>query len=261
MAKILWESAIDILLEVGEPMKVKDIWNEIERRNIYDGVGKTPWRTLFSEILWRTAGANPSRKYHPVFYRHGEGKYGLLEWLTDSAREVLSPSTPNAGQGDSQQDVPQELGRSLNSAIVTFIDDIVREDRTGSKFQRLCAMALESMGFENIVETGKSGDQGIDIIATHNATAVALNIVCQCKGTGQKVQPNKVRELNGARPKGIEIHARVLFSASGFTPASAEAAEGCGIQLIDKELLASLLVSYGIKIGTDHTAVLPSSRY
>ncbi|MDH5718975.1 MAG: endonuclease NucS [Spirochaetia bacterium] len=86
----LFNAAYDILADHGEPMPVMSIWEQIQKRGLYSGKGKTPWQTLTANIIWHCKGVHTSRKFDPiVFYRSGPSTYGLLEWLSSDELKSL----------------------------------------------------------------------------------------------------------------------------------------------------------------------------
>ena len=93
----LWQIAEKILRESGQPMSPKEIWQVIANRNLFHSKGRTPERTLYTQMLWRCKNAESSIKRQPqVFYRTSPGEYGLYEWHHKS-------------EGEKKQKTPQIL--------------------------------------------------------------------------------------------------------------------------------------------------------
>jgi hypothetical protein len=84
------EAAIKVLKENGKPMKTRELWNEIEKQELFHSEGKTPWLTLASDIIGYCQGIKSTKDYKTkYFYRHSPATYGLLEWLDEEGKKLL----------------------------------------------------------------------------------------------------------------------------------------------------------------------------
>ncbi|MBM3329333.1 MAG: hypothetical protein FJY67_07670 [Calditrichaeota bacterium] len=244
--KALWENAVDILREKKSPMTKSELWNEIKSRGLYTGEGLTPWQTLSSGILWHCANVESTRKFELVFYRVAS-RYGLLEWLEQNKEEIFGTYVPITASDTELDKFITEMRVNIENAVIDFIDRIIKSDKKGEGFQSLCAIALKTMGYQEVTVNGKGGDRGIDLIAEYRSGPIVTVAIAQCKGHKRPIGPDVVRELNGTSEKDMSIHSRIFFSANGFTKAALEEAEKCGINVIDKKALANLFVNYGVK--------------
>jgi len=112
-------------------------------------------------------------------------------------------------------------------------------------FEQLCQAILREAGFNEVVVTGRSGDQGIDGHGTLQINPlVSFRVLFQCKRYKESVSASQVRDFRGAMAgradKGIVIttgtftaEARRESSRDGVPP----------IELIDGDKLIDMLES------------------
>ena len=110
-------------------------------------------------------------------------------------------------------------------------------------FEQLCQAILREAGFNEVVVTGRSSDQGIDghgILQVN--PLVSFRVLFQCKRYRNSVTPSQVRDFRGAMAgradKGI-----ILTTGTFTTEARREASrDGVPpIELIDGEKLVQML--------------------
>jgi len=112
-------------------------------------------------------------------------------------------------------------------------------------FEDLIARLFEAMGY-HAATTQRSGDGGVDVLATDLDPVRGGRIVIQVKRYAHTVNPAAVRDLFGAvahegAMKGI------LVTTSGFGPGSREFADGKPLTLIDGPELVNLLHQHGLE--------------
>ncbi|MEU4235659.1 restriction endonuclease [Nonomuraea sp. NPDC026600] len=125
-------------------------------------------------------------------------------------------------------------------------------DRDGSdllemdplQFEVLVAELFAAMGFQTET-TVRSGDGGVDVVATDPDPIRGGRIIIQAKRYSATIQPSVVRDLYGTlvhegASKGI------LITTSGFGPGSREFAENKPLTLIDGVELGRLLARHGV---------------
>jgi len=84
------EAAIEVLKKNGNPMKTRELWNQIEKQELFHSEGKTPWLTLASDLIGYCRGIKSAKDYKvKLFYRHSPATYGLLEWLNEDEQKLL----------------------------------------------------------------------------------------------------------------------------------------------------------------------------
>lgn len=111
-------------------------------------------------------------------------------------------------------------------------------------FERRIVNLFEAMGY--VVEhTGRTGDHGIDLVATNNAAITGGKFVIQCKryAEGNNVGESEVRDLYG-----VVSHERaskgILVTTSDFTSAARMFATDKQLELINGGKLAELLETH-----------------
>ena len=117
-------------------------------------------------------------------------------------------------------------------------------------FERLCQELLIGAGFDDVIVTGRPGDEGIDgrgVIRL--AGLVSFPVVFQCKRYNRPVTAPMIRDFRGAMTgradKGLFI------TTSGFTPQALQEAKRDGapfIDLISGEFLVEKLKELGIGV-------------
>jgi restriction system protein len=102
-------------------------------------------------------------------------------------------------------------------------------------FERYCGGWLRRQGFDEVAR--KSVDRGVDITAFKDRSGKAEEWSVQCKHWANKVGPDVVRELEGARRLRNADRA-MLITSSAFTPAAIQTASELGIVLVDGDQLS-----------------------
>ena len=109
-----------------------------------------------------------------------------------------------------------------------------RENMSGDEYENYCKYILKLRGW--IVElTPKSGDQGVDLIATKEY----LKVCIQCKRYSKPVGNKAVQEIFTGKQFYSGSHG-VLVSNAGFTKSAKSLASKTGIILLSDENLMNL---------------------
>lgn len=115
--------------------------------------------------------------------------------------------------------------------------DIVHSEdvKVASDYERLIATELRKLGF--VAQTTKaSGDQGADVLASKNGVSFAI----QCKMYSKPVGNKAVQEANAGRDFYRKNYG-VVVARAGFTKSARQAAQACGIILLNDKQLEKLL--------------------
>ena len=122
-------------------------------------------------------------------------------------------------------------------------------------FERLCQELLSRAGLDEVMVTGRPGDEGIDGRAmVRFAGIISLPVVFQCKRYSRSVTAPMIREFRGAMTGRAD---RGLFITTGnFTGRAVQEAKRDGapfLDLIDGELLVDKLIelSIGVTVSQD----------
>lgn len=106
------------------------------------------------------------------------------------------------------------------------LDRIVRDPElmrrfSGRKFEEFVAMLIEELGFEDVVLTPRSGDQGRDVLAVKKVHGIKILFAFECKRYSEPVGPEIARALLGTIVHGAtRANKGVLVTTSRFTPAT-----------------------------------------
>lgn len=125
----------------------------------------------------------------------------------------------------------------------------VLKEMDPSAFERLSKRLLREAGFEKVVVTGGTGDQGIDGSGVYRLSLVSFPVYFQCKRYKNPVGAGDVRNFRGAVSGRADRG--LIITTSTFTPAAKAEAARAGvspIDLIDGDALAELLREHGIGV-------------
>jgi hypothetical protein len=124
------------------------------------------------------------------------------------------------------------------------------------EFELLVIRLLKEMGLQ-VEETKKTGDGGIDAIARSEEPITGGLFVIQCKKYLSNVGEPQVRDLYGV-VNHTNASRGILITSSDFTEQAKRFAKGKPIELINGEVLKSLLIKYEIGVPEDkNVARLP----
>lgn len=113
-------------------------------------------------------------------------------------------------------------------------DSYSLEDITGEEYELPCKSLLEDQGLE-VIKNGKTGDQGVDLIAiTEN-----VGFCIQCKRYSKPVGNSAVQQVLAGKRFHSGTHAAVVTNA-GFTTSARELAAASEMLLLSTEQLAGL---------------------
>ena len=116
---------------------------------------------------------------------------------------------------------------------IAHLDQV--DGMTGTQFENLIAELLRRDGLRGVQVIGKSGDQGVDVIAT---TPHGRKLAIQCKRQNQTVRADRIRNLIGAVHCAYAGYQGVLITSNRFTAPAAEEGRQGQIIMIDRDTLA-----------------------
>ena len=106
----------------------------------------------------------------------------------------------------------------------------------GTMFEHWCVGLLLRSGFQKAELTGKSGDQGVDIVAEKDSIRYAI----QCKCYSSPLGNTPVQEVLGGKAM-YNCHVGVVMTNSTYTAGAVELAQKHGILLWDREALREMM--------------------
>lgn len=125
----------------------------------------------------------------------------------------------------------EEKNDFINGCDFRLIDNL-----DGFEFEEFCAKLLRFNGYENVMNTQKSVDYGIDIIAEKDKVKYAI----QCKRYNVKVGNDAIQEaMTGKDYYGCNI--AVVLTNSKFTQNAQKLAKATGIILWDRDILRNMI--------------------
>ena len=143
-------------------------------------------------------------------------------------------------------DVPHvRLPETGRAARFEDDDDVDLTTMDPIDFEDLVADLFRAMGMD-VMTTARTGDGGVDVLATDPDPVRGGRIVIQVKRYAATVNPSAVRDLYGTvQHQGA--NKGILVTTSGFGPGSREFADGKPLTLIDGRQLVDLLHAYGLQ--------------
>ena len=116
-----------------------------------------------------------------------------------------------------------------------ILDDFENTLLDGYQFEYYCADLLKNNGFQNVIVTKGSGDQGVDITAIKDGVRYAF----QCKYYSTSLGNTPVQEVYAGKVI-YNCHVGVVMTNSTFTKGAIEAAEKTGVLLWDGDKIRSM---------------------
>lgn len=106
----------------------------------------------------------------------------------------------------------------------------------GHDFEIFCADLLEKSGYQDVSVTKKSGDQGVDVLATNGGIKYAFQCKCYSSELGNK----PVQEVHAGKDMyGCQIG--VVITNSFFTNGAKSLAAATGVLLWDRNVLQTMV--------------------
>ena len=118
--------------------------------------------------------------------------------------------------------------RQVEFAPICVLDRVLRDPETmraleARDFESFIAALVDELGFENVVLTPRSGDEGRDVVATMTVHGISMVCAFECKRYAQDrpVGPDIARALLGVITHGSTRATKgIVVTTSSFTPAA-----------------------------------------
>lgn len=157
--------------------------------------------------------------------------------------EVEEPQSGNPSLGSAESSSPERVGKQLVQQVpadtlyslkqvdfvpLTLLDRVLRDPEamrslSARDFERFIATLIDRLGFEDVILTPSSGDDGRDIIATKRVHGISIIFAFECKryAPNNPVGPEIARALLGTiTSASTRATAGVLVTTSYFSPAT-----------------------------------------
>ncbi len=263
-----------VLKSAGKPLSAKEITKRALESGIIETTGKTPDATIGAILYVDMKNENSE------FIKAGKGLFALKTPDTPHSPETIAELIENHDEAF-QKDVLQKLHQMNPAPFESLIKppdapdppattaEIIENHNAAFKeelmqtlyqmdpfqFEHLIADLLGKMGYDDVETTKKSGDNGIDVLASRTMDGITrVKTVVQAKryNEGNPIGSSVITQLRGS----AEVDQRgLLITTSNFTKAAikeAKAPNKIPVSLVDGERLLSLLIEHrlGIKSGT-----------
>ena len=242
----------DAVAKLAEMFQLSE---KLLRKKMKGGDLEFYYNTCWARLVLKDAGYLVSDAPHGVWALSQEGRKKiseLAEWDTnkdkealDNFREEVKLAAKKKGAKKAKR-VVEELDKEKKQAK----REEQRQERQLNKirtmnpfaFERLCKKLFKAVGYEDAVETKRTGDFGIDGFGFFAFGLVRFKVVFQSKRykKGSNISSDKILELHGAMAK-HKAEKAVFITTSDFTKRGREAAHELGIECINGEELIELL--------------------
>lgn len=187
-------------------------------------------QALISDLQSRGVQEPAARR----FVSSGDGLGTLLgpSWATDvrsstrSAEELPEAPPETPATAPETAPAPTATTSSLKMAIVKRLEQL-----SGSDFEQFIARLLDSLGFRDTQVVGRSGDEGVDVIAYLASPFVRAKVAVQVKRHSSNIGP---RDISYLRDRWSKRSDRLLFiTTSDFTAGAREVAADDHDKVVD----------------------------
>lgn len=166
-----------------------------------------------------------------------------IKTLDDDSREARNKKTQHktGEQGHLDTDYSWQ---------VLLLDILKQMDP--SAFERLSLLLLRTSGFNDLQQTKRSGDGGIDGIGVYKFNLISTRVYIQCKRYKDTVRVGDIRQFQGVM--GGRGGSGLFITTGTFTKKAREEASRDGAQpidLIDGDELCILLKEYGLGVQAE----------
>jgi len=209
-----------------QPMHYQEITNKALDMQLVSTKGLTPAATMYAQIITEIE-RKKKRGDQPRFLMLGKGYVGLTAWENQSL----------AGQIETHnQNVHQKLLQRLL-------------EMPADEFEKLIALLLAAIGFEDVTVTPYSGDKGIDVKAILVVgESIRTRMAVQVKKWKYNIQSPIVQQVRGS----LNTHEQgLIITTSDFSKGAYEEANKPNkipVALMNGEQLVDLLIENNIGI-------------
>ena len=173
---------------------------------------------------------------HLVYALKGKGFYGIhYDYRIDSPDSRLNVIAKKMERKYELQ-IQKSFADMFGNCTAEGTLNIDFDNMEGRKFESFCADLLVKRGYEDVLVTQGSGDQGIDIIAYKDG--VKYGIQCKCYSS---VVGNKAVQEVFAGKTFYQCHVGIVVTNNYFTESAIELAKSNGIILWDRNKLMELI--------------------
>lgn len=173
---------------------------------------------------------------HLIYALKGKGFYGIrhdyrIEGLFGKLRVIMSKMEQKY-----ELDVQRYTRPSLSNYAAKQSSRVDFDNMDGHEFERFCAQLLSKRGYEDVMVTQGSGDQGIDIIAYKDGIKYGIQCKCYSSAVGNKA----VQEVFAGKAF-YQCHVGIVITNNYFSDSAIALARQNGIVLWNRDKLLQML--------------------
>ncbi len=225
------DSAEQVLKQFSDskPMHYREITRKALALNLIKTKGLTPEATLYSQILSEIR-RQARRGDTPRFIMQRGGLVSLSSWQPVEAVGLAS-----------------RIEQHNQQARKKFHERLLSTDP--KDFEELIGKLLNAMGFQDVIVTKYTGDNGIDVRGTLVVgDVIRVNMAVQVKRWKDNVLAPIVQQVRGS----LGVHDQgLIITTSDFSPGAIEEARRADrvpVALMNGDQLVALLVEYNIGV-------------
>lgn len=169
------------------------------------------------------AAITKSKEYTRHIDLHNQS---LIKWQTAYPQNHTDSITDSKKQNNQidKFNLSKQIAPARKVVLSCDIDSM-----DGSQFEQWCAELLRKSGFSNVRNTGKSGDQGVDILASKDGIKYAIQCKCYSSDLGNK----PIQEVYAGK-NFYNCHVGAVMTNRCFTSGGRQLAESTGVLLWDR---------------------------
>lgn len=261
---------VDALIEVlkeHESLTYKEAYKKIRERDLYQFGAKDPEAAVNAKLRCHCAGldfpgASPVKYFEIVGQRGTRNLYALIKDTEEKPKKPIIPEKPKAVSEDDL--LPEE---KIDLTYLFYKSNLKRQildhimECHPSFFEQLVVNLLLEMGYGSDELSGrvlgKSHDGGIDGVIYEDKLGLSkIYIQAKRNDTGNTIGRPLLQAFVGAMQ---DVQKGVFITTSSFTKEArsyAESQQQKSLKLIDGDLLAELMIKYGIGLEKVQTYIV-----
>lgn len=229
------EAAYEVLKTEGRPMPYAEITQLAGEWGLINPNSMTPDASLSAQLYRDIQQLGLASR----FRREGPGLFGLAEW----EREV--DTLTQMAQRHRQQAKQQLLN------VIQHMDPYA--------FEHVVGRLLGKLGYNNIIVTSRTADEGIDVVADVVVGIMSVRTAIQVKRTAANVGRPVVSQFRGDMLALQDVDQGMILTTAGFTKGALEVARlpnTIPIILINGDKLTELLIEHRIGVRVEQITVV-----
>lgn len=257
------KASYEYALEADTVLDFLAFWHVLQERNAsiseyedkvspQDFILFSSMRRKETEFQWRLRDAIERSKIATITDLHGEHRNNKIARCSDFVDDLNYAADESSEETASfaaaaLYEVSRIAGVNLSSPN-TAQEDISTLDidfMDGHQFELWCSELLTGIGYSDVRLTGKSGDQGVDLLAAKDGIRYAI----QCKCYSSDLGNAPVQEVNTGKVI-YRCHVGAVMTNRRFTEGGKAAAEATGVLLWDRDWIERAVSSIRVSQNT-----------